>query len=162
MDTKILMKIDRSSMFENVCLISMCGKILNIKHKHSANAACLLHCKVCHLLTWDMLECFSFVFHVFPRNLCLYFTKWSILSQRRILLQQRQKVLLYLSKWTKSTLESANCEVTDLKRTRLYDAVVLLVDRRPRVKARDDPFCLVPVQSWKLLKLHLKFFTLNF
>ena len=92
-----------------------------------------------------------FLFRVsrFPQE-SLFILYQVILSQQRILLQKRQKVLLHLSKWTKSTLEYTNCEVTDLKRTRLCDAVVLLVNKTPRVQARDDPCCLVPVQSWKL------------
>ena len=92
-------------------------------------------------MCWNVsLSCFTFSPGIF-----IYTSPSDLVSAANSFTEKRQKLSLLLSKWTNSTLESANGEVTDFKRTRFYNAVVLSVDKRPREKACDDPCCLVPI-----------------
>ena len=74
-----------------------------------------------------MVECSSF--------LCFTQTSFTLLISRDLF--QRKDELSFLEEVQISTLESGKCEMIDLKRTRLVDALVSLVNKRPRDNLND-------------------------
>ena len=78
-----------------------------------------------------MVECSSF--------LCFTQTSFTLLISRDLF--QRKDELSFIEEVQISTLESVKFETRDLKRTRLVDALVSLVNMRPR----DNPNRWAPV-----------------
>ena len=69
-----------------------------------------------------MVECSSF--------LCFTETSFTLLISRDLF--QRKDELSFIEEVQISTLESGKCKMIDLKRTRLVDTLVSLVNMRPR------------------------------